>query len=542
MNLSDMLKKNRYFGLDIGSNSVKLAEFRKSGESIKLVNAKLIELNIDPTSNIESSKKDYLIRRVIEKLLDEVGATSGNVAIAVSGQSVFIRFVRLPKVAKRKVEQIVKYEAQLQVPFPINEVIWDYQVFEKPDNPEMEVTLVAVKRDIIEASIANLKNLKCNIEYIDVIPLVLYNLANFVDNYEGKIILDIGAKITNIIIADKAKVWTRSILIAGDEITKAIANALQVSFLEAESIKKKEGIIIIDDSDKSFSERASEISSSITPVLVDIITDISKTIGYYKSQFGDTKVFNEILLTGGSSKLRNIEKFFRNNLEMKMSRLNIFEKLGPSVGCEIDEVNDERFGVALGLGIRHLVKTAVNINLIPKEIIKSMSLYKKRWYIFSAITIVCFIVMTINGFLYSSLNLKKEIKLDMDNTITLHSNYNKQLNRLQKDMSNITEKLEIMNDLSLKRTYWLDLMSELNKAMPASVWLVSLEKSDNNIFITGKTAASFSVITDFKNLLKKSKYFKNVEIKSANVEKKTTDNKDLKIFSLRIELNKDFYR
>ncbi len=535
MNLNNLFGSNRYFGVDIGFSSVKLAEFKKVGDSIRLVNAKLIELNVDPTS-LEAGKKDFLIKQVIDKLFSEVGATTGSVAISISGQAVFIRFVRLPKVAKRKVEQIVRYEAQLQVPFPINEVIWDYQIFDQPGIPEMEVTLVAVKKDIIEASLINFKNSKYDIEFIDVIPFVVYNLANYVDNYEGKIILDIGAKITNIIIVDKTKVWTRSILIAGDEITKAIANALEMNFPEAEALKKKEGIIIIDEIDKSFSDNAEEISGAVTPVLIDILTDITKTIGYYKSQFGDTKVFNEILLTGGSSQLRNIDKFFKNNLDIKVSKLNILDRFKKNIDCNVGDSFNERFVVAVGLGLRHLAKTSVNINLLPKDMIRSLALYKMRWFILGVFSMIILILATINFFVLGQLGIKKEILSDAESTISLHSNYNKQMKRLQDEISKISNKLSIMQELSLEKSYWLDMLLEISKFTSKNIWLTHLEKKDNIIILDGKTTGNFSVITDFKNQLMKSPYFKGIEITKANMEKDATD-KDLKVFTLKIEIN-----
>ncbi|GAG37346.1 unnamed protein product, partial [marine sediment metagenome] len=123
------LGNKRYFGLDIGESAIKLVEIKKGRDGFRLGMARLVELNIDPMFD-DSEKRKNIIEKSLKQLLAEEKIDSGIIALSISGQSVFIRPLKVPKIAKSKIEQIIQYEAQLQVPFPINEVIWNYQLFE----------------------------------------------------------------------------------------------------------------------------------------------------------------------------------------------------------------------------------------------------------------------------------------------------------------------------------------------------------------------------------------------------------------------------
>ncbi len=115
-------KSKRYFGIDIGESAIKLVEVKKTRDGYHLSKGCLIELDIDPAFD-DPEKRTSIIKDKLKKLLAEEQIDSGSVALSIPSQSVFIRFLKIPKIAKSKIEQIIQYEAQLQVPFPINEVI-----------------------------------------------------------------------------------------------------------------------------------------------------------------------------------------------------------------------------------------------------------------------------------------------------------------------------------------------------------------------------------------------------------------------------------
>jgi type IV pilus assembly protein PilM len=121
-----MLGSERIIALDIGASTVKIGEFQASkSHGLRLTNFNFADLGIDPEH--EENRK-ALIVSTIRNVLREKKFRTKSVVFSVSGQSVFTRFVKLPPVDESKVVQIIQYEAQQNVPFPIDEVIWDYQL------------------------------------------------------------------------------------------------------------------------------------------------------------------------------------------------------------------------------------------------------------------------------------------------------------------------------------------------------------------------------------------------------------------------------
>ena len=117
------MAKKPILTLDIGSHSLKLAEFVDVKGGLEMTRYAVSELGVDPQSDADRSQ--YIIT-TIHDLIRESGCKPGPVQVAISGHAVFSRFVKLPPVEPEKVYQIIQYEAQQNVPFPMNEVVWDY--------------------------------------------------------------------------------------------------------------------------------------------------------------------------------------------------------------------------------------------------------------------------------------------------------------------------------------------------------------------------------------------------------------------------------
>ena len=210
-----MLGSDRILALDIGASTVKVGEFQATkGHGLRLTNFNFADLGIDPEH--EENRK-ALIVSTVRNVVREKNIKATNVIFSVSGQSVFTRFVKLPPVDESKVVQIIKYEAQQNVPFPIDEVIWDYQLLGKNPQGELEVVLLAIKSDIIEDLTNGVESCGLRTEMVDVAPMALYNAVRY--NYgdlEGcTMVVDLGARTTNLLFLEQNRVFSRSIPIAG---------------------------------------------------------------------------------------------------------------------------------------------------------------------------------------------------------------------------------------------------------------------------------------------------------------------------------------
>src|SRR5205807_6487878 len=201
----------RILTLNLGSQAISVADFRpQSGGGLVLRDYKRRDLAIEsPGEPIRHAQ----ITATIREILNEFGIKSANVNYAVAGQSVFARFVKLPSVEEEKIERIIAFEAQQNVPFPISEVVWDYQLVGGGTDEQLQVVLVAIKSDLLEALNGAVESAGLRPVIVDVATMALANAFRYnYDEIEGcSLLIDIGARTTNLIFIEQDKIFTRNV-------------------------------------------------------------------------------------------------------------------------------------------------------------------------------------------------------------------------------------------------------------------------------------------------------------------------------------------
>src|SRR4030095_16247673 len=142
----------RLITLNLGSQTIGLAEFRVAHGNLVLVNYRLRETPLDPETGQRRGGNLALdeTAAVLRELMREMQIHHAPVNYAVPAQSVFARFVKLPTLDAAKIDKIIAFEAQQNVPFPIDEVVWDYQLVGGGLGEQIQVVIVAIKRDLLD--------------------------------------------------------------------------------------------------------------------------------------------------------------------------------------------------------------------------------------------------------------------------------------------------------------------------------------------------------------------------------------------------------
>ena len=141
-----MARRDSIFALNLGMQTVSLAEFQALPTGgLKLVDFRKSELIVDPAAD---ATRPMQIETVVKELRDALNVKAGTrVHVTLPSQSVFSRFVKLPGTTPEDVTSIIAFEAQQNVPFPIDDVIWDYQIMGPSRDNMWDVSLVAIKAD-----------------------------------------------------------------------------------------------------------------------------------------------------------------------------------------------------------------------------------------------------------------------------------------------------------------------------------------------------------------------------------------------------------
>ncbi|RFC42389.1 MAG: type IV pilus assembly protein PilM, partial [Verrucomicrobia bacterium] len=227
----------KHIAVDLGSQSISLGTFSTGpGGVLVLEQFQSSDLLPDPVADGSRTEQCEAALGAMAKSMK----ASGPAHFAVTSQSVFTRFVKLPPLDVDQLDQIVGFEAQQQVPFPLTEAVWDYQTLGNEGDPEIEVMLVAIKSDELEAVNHVIRSSGFQTGKVDLAPLAIYNAFryNYPDVDQPVLLIDMGARSTNLIYSEGKKFFVRTINTGTREITQSISKEFGISFLEAEAKKQ----------------------------------------------------------------------------------------------------------------------------------------------------------------------------------------------------------------------------------------------------------------------------------------------------------------
>lgn len=472
-----MLGSDRILALDIGAATIKVAEFAGvKPHGLRLVNFNHADMGLDLEH--EENRKAVIIS-TIRNVLREKNIKTKHVVFSVSGQSVFTRFVKLPPVDESKVVQIIQYEAQQNVPFPIDEVIWDYQLVGSSAAGEIEVVLLAIKSDIIEELNEGVESAGLHTEMVDVAPMALYNAVRY--NYgemEGcTLVVDIGARTSNLLFLEQNKVFSRAIPIAGNAITQQIATEFSISFLEADALKRAKGFVALGGAyEEPEDEQQSRVSKIIRNTMTKLHADIQRSINFYKGQQGGSAPVR-VLLSGGSSILPYTDRFFKEKLNVTVEYFNPFRNVDIDPSLSRDELSKcaHFYGEVVGLGLRKHAECPIEVNLLPRSIRQRKLMSGKRPYFIGAA--VCLLLVPLCWLAYT-----KERATLMQKQLTDVSEEVEKVQKLSNDVGNQRTRLEELQgkagqlvSLVNQRSAWVEFFQQVNTRVPSTnLWIVSL--------------------------------------------------------------------
>ncbi len=344
---------------------------------------------------------DQLAREALEKFLSRNTLKGDTVVISVPGQSGLARFVKLPPVEEKKINDIVKFEAKQQIPFPLEEVVWDYQKLGEGEVSdgfalETEIGLFAMKRDMVYRALEQYKDVNVEVNIIQMAPLALCNFIGYdllnkgkdtppaeddEDETECIVALDIGADNSNLVITDGEKIiWQRPIPLGGNHFTRALTKELKLTFAKAEHVKR--------NAIKSPDLR--KILTALRPVLNDFVNEVQRSLGYFTNTHRKASVTYMVGL-GNAFRLPGLQKFLQEKLGLEVRKLQKFERLGGEEVTKAPQFTENvmSFAVAYGLALQGHHLSRLQTNLLPHEIHwERMIRAKKPWAVAAAAALV----------------------------------------------------------------------------------------------------------------------------------------------------------
>ena len=364
---------SRILTLNIGASKATLAEYALSGKrNLTLTaygSADLQTVDVNDALSISAS-----LPPVISQIMRETGIRPAPLVVSLGGQMVFPRFAKFPPVGdKAKLEQLVNYEVEQNVPFPIDEIVCDHQFLGVMPDGDQAAMIVAAKLDGVRAVTDAVAAAGLKAAVVDVSPLAVLNALHFAQPQLAgcSVVLDIGSKTTNLILIEGEKIYNRSIPVAGNTITKEIAQTFGCSFEEAEQLKIERGYVALGGVMEDEDEITDRVSKIIRTVLTRLHAEISRSINFYRSQQGGAAP-SRLFLTGGTVRLPQLDQFFMESLQVDVEYLNPFTvvRVGGKVNNAALEGDAFTLVESVGLALRQTdVPGLIRINLMPPELV-----------------------------------------------------------------------------------------------------------------------------------------------------------------------------
>jgi len=463
-----MLTSKSFLAVDFGAGSLKLAEFEVNEVGgLRLKQYAITSLGAEGS---QESTREEAILKALQGLLAEKGIRAREVNVCAPGFHVFSKFVKLPPVDAGKVTQIIQYEAQQNVPFPLQEVVWDYQIMGSTAGGELEVLLVAIKADIVEGLFRVTDAAKLRLNLADVSPAALCNAFryNYGDLEECTMLLDIGAKTSNLLFFEKGKVYSRSINLGANSITQDFASEAKLKFDAAEKIKIAEGFVSLGG---AYEEPENPHQAAISKIARQFMTrlhiQVNQTMQFYRGQQGGSAPLR-LFLSGGASIMPYTAQFFAEKLNMPVEYFNPFRnvQIDPTVNLEQLALVAHSLGEVVGLGLRNLAHCPVELNLIPETTRRWQRFNEKKPFLmFTVFSLVA--VVGAMGLLFQKLAEVKEKELVV-NVLPGLEPRRQQTALFNKAYGQRNQALAELNQLTTwvdDDYYWIDVLSELRRVL-----------------------------------------------------------------------------
>jgi len=363
-------------GLEIGASNLKLVEL--GGRHLQL---RSFAMRPTPPDLFHEGMilEPNALADEIRLLVEEAGAKKRRVITALANQVAITRIISVPRMERKELEEAIRWEAERYIPFPLEEVVLDFDLLDDPseleEGEEMEVIIAAAKEEVVVQLAETLYAAGLNPVAIDLKPFAgLRTIEPFLSPQENEAeenevapittYLEIGAESSSLVfLRGERPLLVRALRIAGNHFTQAIAKAFGLDLERAEHIKREYALATLSTEDEAamaeMEERTdgpspAQIYDAIHPILLDLTTEVRRSFDFFRSQFEEHHL-HQAYLAGGGSKLKGLKGLLSDALGITFVEINPWSQIKIDESRfdlnHLHEVGPE-FVVPVGLALR----------------------------------------------------------------------------------------------------------------------------------------------------------------------------------------------
>ena len=482
-----MAKSTAVWGIDIGQCALKALRCTSSADGETVVADKYDYIEYPKMLSQADADPEELVRDALEQFLSRNDLVGDKVAVSVPGQAGLSRFFKPPPVDAKTLPEIVKYEVTQQIPFPIEDVIWDWQqlggTIVDGRTVDAEVGLFAMKREAVYRALSPFDDANIEVDYVQLSPLSIFNVVcqDLIDELPDTdsldpenpppsiVVMSMGTDTTDMIVTNGMKLWLRNIPIGGSHFTKQLSRQMKLTQAKAEHLKRN----------ARMAENPKQVFQAMRPVFNDLINEVQRSLTFFNSMDKSAEI-KDLVLLGNAAKLPGLRQYLNKQLEIDVRKVESFEKLtgGGVAGQKSFDENLLSFAPCYGLCLQGLGKSQLKTNLLPNElVVERIIKAKKPWVLASVGLLMLGCVLGLffkqNALWAVSPDFKGTSQASWSEAISKAKNaktkssglvsvdeeqklYLKKLNLIAKGLSSATD----------NKTLWMEMYSALFQALP----------------------------------------------------------------------------
>ncbi len=329
--------------------------------------------------------------------------------------------------------------------------------------------LVAIKSDVVERLFRLTSGVNLSLQLTDVSPAALCNSFRYsYGDLEGcTMLLDIGAKTSNLLFFDKGKVYSRSINLGANSITQDFASEAKLPFDTADQIKIAEGFVSLGG---AYEEPENPNQAAISKIARQFMTrlhiQVNQTLQFYRGQQAGSAP-DRLFLCGGASVMPYTAQFFAEKLNIPVEYFNPLRNVQIDPGVDLESLAKvaHSLGEVVGLGLRNLAHCPVELNLMPESTLRWQSFNQKKPYFIATVGSLVAVVFAVGLLFGRSASVKlNELKTVQQTTEPMKA-AEQRFKRVYQDLDETKARLQKLESWNHARYYWADVIAELQRVL-----------------------------------------------------------------------------
>lgn len=401
---------------------------------------------------------------------------SGKADVIVPTASILTKTIVVPHVEGARRDEVVSFEAAKNIPYPLDEVSWDYQVI-SDDGVEMEILLVSMKASAADDFCASISLGGVKAQNLEAASVLDYNAWKYCGLEDNVMILNIGAKASNLIIARNSDdFFVRSVPIGGNAITQMISDNLGKSFMQAEVIKRT----FFEDSSKlnSTDAVAELLKNSSKTVAKRISTELKRSIMGYRRK-GGVENPKKLYLSGRGALTPGLAEYLSEELVVDVQYFDVLSSISvaPSVNADLLKTCSVHLSELVGEAARMVLQKSVGVNLLPKHIIEEAAFKRKMPFLFLGAALLAASVVPPYLALTESINFYNGATADFVSKKPALENRAADYADKQQQAKLLVSKIGDLEVLAKSKSNWIDLFADFEQRIfeTKDVWLDDLK-------------------------------------------------------------------